>query len=671
MPNIPSRELYWHIEGHWLIYPLFLVAMAVFLYGCYRKYNLYKNVKQENRLDQWPRRLWSMLVNTFCHARLLRDTYPGIMHLTIFWGFFILVVGTIIVALQADLGLQVLFGNFYLGFSLVLDLFGLALLVGLLMAVWRRYVTRPERLDNQADDLLALILLLAIVISGFLLEGLRIAGTADPWAAWSPIGQVIARAFSADGMISIYPVVWWLHFILTLGLIAYIPYAKLWHIMAVPANQFMRSLQPVGTISTIDFEDETCEVYGLNKLGDLTWKQLFDTDACVRCGRCQDNCPAHLTGKSLSPKKVTQALKNHWLEQNSVNQQKVVESGAEKEVAAAVEEVCVPNGVISEEAIWACTNCRSCEEQCPVFIEQVPRMVELRRSLVLMESSFPAEAQLAFRNMENNSNPWGIGWAKRAEWASDLDVPVLGEMEKKPEYLLWVGCAGSFDKRYQKVARVMVNVLRNAGVDFAILGTEEKCCGDSARRLGNEYLYQSLAQENIETITGYGVKKIITTCPHCFNTLAKDYGQMGAEFEVIHHAEFLGRLVREKRLQLSKSVDLSVTYHGSCFLGRYNEIYNDPREVLKAIPGIKLKEMARNRQKSFCCGAGGGRMWLEEKEGTRINVNRTEQALELNPDVIGIACPFCMTMLGDGVKAKDAEEKVKVLDIVELVEKAL
>jgi len=671
---VPTRELYWNIHGHWIMYLLFLVALGVFLYGFYQKVQLWRIGQKVKRHDQPIKRLLSVLVYGFGHKKIFREGYPGLMHLSLFWGFVVFIIGTIIVAAQADLGLHLLYGNFYLVLSLLLDLAGLAAIGGITMALVRRYLLKPDRLDNKPDDAFSLVLILFILITGFLLEGLRITGTNDPWAIWTPVGKVVALLFigvAPEGIVSIFQVFWWGHLVLAFVFIAYLPYGKLFHIITSPLSQFFRNLTMQSSLSLIDFDDEENENYGVDNIKGFSWKQLMDTDACTRCGRCQEHCPAYLTEKPLSPKVLTQELKYHLNEEGPriISAHRYVkESSGAREAAVGTEGAKNLIGdVVEPDALWSCTTCRSCEEQCPVFVEHVDRNIEMRRYLTMMESDFPYELQAVFRNMENNSNPWGIGWANRADWAKDLGVPTLAE-GCKAEYLYWVGCAGSFDDRNKKVASSVVKLLQKAGIKYAILGTEEKCCGESARKLGNEYLYQIMARENVETLNNYGVKKIITSCPHCYNTLKNDYSQLGGNYQVMHHTELLMRLLNEGKLQ-PYELNITVTYHDSCYLGRYNSIYQEPREILRALPQARLVEMERSRTKSFCCGAGGGRMWMEEHLGSRINERRAKDAMMTGAKVIATACPFCLTMLDDGVKAK--EEVIQVLDLAEILLKSI
>ena len=458
---------------------------------------------------------------------------------------------------------------------------------------------------------------------------------------------------------------WRIHFFLVLGLIAYLPYSKLFHIVSSTLNIFLRSTGSKGELATItDFE--TAETFGVTTINEFTWKQLLDLDACTRCGRCQDQCPAYLSEKPLTPKKIIQDLKDHLQKEG-----KVLLGGNDKEGRENSLTPIIGNAVTADE-LWACTSCMACMEQCPVFVEQIPKVVDLRRYLVMMESSFPSEVAGVFKNMEVNSNPWGVGWASRGDWAKALGVKVLSDAEEKEiDILYYVGCSGSFDDRSKKVTVSFVKVLQAAGINFGVLGAEEKCCGDSARRIGNEYLFQTLAQENIECMKKYGVKKIVTTCPHGYNIIKNEYPQFGGDFEVYHHSEFIASLIRERKIKLKHSIDHTITYHDSCYLGRYNAIYSEPREIIRNIPGTKVVEMEPSFERSFCCGAGGGRMWMEEHLGKRINHLCFEYALTIGATIIGSACPFCLTMLEDATKDKEMEGSVKVRDLAELVLEAM
>jgi Fe-S oxidoreductase/nitrate reductase gamma subunit len=711
-----GRQVYWNAESFGvLFYPLVAIAMAIFAYGVYRRWQMWVALgKPEIRTDHLGERIRSLFLNGLLQVKTFRDPYPGIMHGLIFFGFVVLFIGTTMIAKETYitgplLGWFFLRGTFYLLFSFLMDLFGLAVLIGVLLAIDRRYIHRPDRLsykgtpDNTPDDAIVLLLLLGIVVTGFISEALRIHVTHPPWEYWSFAGWILAKTLTGvdpDTAMILHKVNWWIHALLSLGFIAYIPYSRLLHIITTPANHFMVSLQPAGYIEPIrDFEN--AESFGVGKLEEFTKKQIFDSDACTRCGRCQDGCPAYLSGKPLSPKKLLQDLKTFWLEQApaAITAQKAaaaaapegegkpagknrivktldrvdalvdtVVQGATREEAPA--EKAMVGEVIDLHELWACTNCLYCQEHCSSSIEHVPKIIQMRQYKVLTEADFGAELQLTYRNMENNSNPWGIGSHLRGDWAKEIGIQTLAE-NPDVEYLFYVGCAGSFDDRGKKVSAAFAKILKAAGIRFGILGTEEGCCGDSAMRGGNEYLYQTLAQANIEVMKNYNVKKIITTCPHGYNALKKDYPHFGGNFEVYHHTEILADLIAQRKIVLTKAVEGLFVYHDSCFLGRYNGIYDQPREILKAVPGLKLTEMERNLAKSFCCGAGGARMWMEEDLGERINDMRTDQAIAAGADRIAVGCPFCLTMMSDGIKDRKKEESMAALDIAEIVWKAM
>jgi Fe-S oxidoreductase len=439
-----------------------------------------------------------------------------------------------------------------------------------------------------------------------------------------------------------------------------ISHSPLQHLFLSPLNIFFRSFKTRGALDPIpNFEE--AETFGARELSELTWKQLLDLEACTNCGRCQDVCPAHLTGKPLSPRRMTQNLKEHlWREGPEL-----LATPPDQRQPEAIMETSV-----GDDELWACTTCMACEEACPVYIEQVRRNVELRRYLVLVATKYSSEVRLTLKNLEKSNNPWGASRGTRAEWTQGLGVKNFAEAEN-PELLFWVGCVGSFDARNQKVATSLVKILQASNIRFGILGNEEGCCGDPARRIGNEYLFQNTAEANIEIMKGSGVKKILTMCPHCFHTLKNEYPQFGGEFQVVHHTQFLTELISSGKLKLTKPINKVITYHDSCYLGRANQIYDPPRKILESIPGLKLIEMKQYRQQSFCCGAGGGRMWMEEHIGTRINQMRTNHAIATKADLIGTACPYCLTMLFDGIKEKGKAETMAAFDLSELVDQSM
>ena len=688
-----GREVFWnaqHFEP--ILFLLTAVAMAIFAYGVYRRWQMWKALgKSEIRWDNIGQRIWLLIKDGFLQIKTWRDPYPGIMHGLIFFGFFVLIFGAAFDAGEFHIteplfNWSFLRGNFYLGFSFLMEVFGLSVLLGVLMALFRRYVQKPDRLgykgkpDNTADDAIVLLLIGGIIITGFIIEALRIYATKDAasgyatWEVWSFVGWTLSLAFTGMDVSTaklLHKITWWTHTFIALTFIAYIPYSRLLHIITTSANHFLSNLKPAGSLEPIrDFEN--AEAFGVGKLEEFTWKQIFDSDACTRCGRCQDGCPAYLSGKPLSPKKMVQDIKTYWLEQAPAAI-KAKSSAAKAEGAPVAEEAAgkaLVGEVVDLHELWACTNCMYCMEHCSASIEHVPKIVNMRQYKVLTDADFAPELQLTCRNMENNSNPWGIGAHLRGDWAKELGIKTLAE-DPNVEYLFYVGCSGSFDDRGKKISIALAKILQAAGVSFGILGTEEGCCGDSAMRAGNEYLFQSLAQANIALMNGYGVKKIITACPHGYNALKKDYPNFDGKYEVYHHTEIIANLIAQGKITLKNTVSGTFTYHDSCFLGRYNEIYKQPRQILKAIPGMKLVEMDRNLEKSFCCGAGGARMWMEEDIGDRINNMRTDQAIAVNADTVAVACPFCLTMLSDGIKDKEMSEKMVSLDIAEIVLKSM
>ncbi len=684
-----GRQVFWNAESFEPLLFLFTaVALVIFAYGVYRRWQLWVALgKPERRVDHLPERIGALLKNVLLQWKTFLDPYPAVMHGLIFFGFFVLFFGAAFDATEfhiaEPLGWAFLRGRTYLIFSFLMDLFGVAVLIGVLLAAYRRYILRPDRLgyqgkpDNTADDAVVLLLIAGIIVTGFIIEALRIRVTFPPWEIWSFGGWALAKTFTGfdPGQTKIlHKVTWWAHTAIALAFIAYIPYSRLVHIITTSANHFMASFKPAGYLEPIrDFE--TAESFGVGKLEEFTRKQIFDSDACTRCGRCQDGCPAYLSGKPLSPKKVIQDLKTAWLAQAPAafaakqgGEPKESSEAAVPEPAPA--EKALVGEVIDLHELWACTNCMYCMEHCSASIEHVPKIVGMRQYKVLTEADFAPELQLTYRNMENNSNPWGIGSHLRADWAKELDIKTLAE-DPAVEYLFYVGCSGSFDDRGKKVSAAFAKILKAAGISFGILGTEEGCCGDSAMRGGNEYLYQTLAQANIEVMKKYNVKKIVTTCPHGYNALKKDYPHFGGEFDVYHHTEIIADLIAKGKIALKKSMEGLATYHDSCFLGRYNAIYDQPRRILGAVPGLKLTEMERTGAKSFCCGAGGARMWMEEDIGERINNMRTDQAIATGAATVGVGCPFCLTMLSDGIKDRKKEETMAVLDIAEIVWRAM
>jgi len=662
------------------------VALAVFGHTVNKRVSYLRMGRQEDRLDNTGERIKGILVYVFGQKKLLKEKF-GIVHFFIFWGFIIISLGTVQFigeGLSAGFLLPVLGSNPY--FYLVKDILSVLVLVALAAAAFRRYIIRPKRIEANLDAGIIYLFITGLILTEFLASGIRTALNPSHHTALAPVYNAVATYVNGAGiasstLVTYHSVFWWAHVILLLGFLVYLPYSKHMHLMAAPFNVFFRNLKPRGgQINPMDLEDEEREDFGVSRVELYTWKQLLDSYACAECGRCQDNCPAYLSGKPISPKEMIHKLKDHILEKGEVLNRlgtNSTEEALEKAEAASDEAALeilnkeLIGDILTEDEIWSCTTCYSCQEQCPVLNEHINKFIDLRRSLVMEESNFPQEAQLACRNVEKNFNPWGIGWSDRADWAAELGVKIL-EDDSDVDILYWPGCAGAFDDRSKKVAASFVKIMQEAGVNFGILGTEEKCCGDFARRIGNEYLFQMMAEENIETLNGYGVTKIVTTCPHCLNTLKNEYPEFGGKYEVIHHTQFIAQLIDRGKLRLRGDLPaMDIAYHDSCYLGRYNGEYDAPRRILQSIPGVKILEMDRNKERSFCCGAGGGRMWMEERLGRQINQMRVEQALETNPGVVGSNCPFCLTMIEDGLKAREVNERVAALDVAEIVADAM
>jgi len=655
-----TREIYWNV-GHGLLtlgpmYLLTLTAIAVCCWGFWQRLAVYRQGHSLNRFDQPDKRLLNMMRTALSQSRVLRVAGPGIAHGAFFWSFLLLFIGTMLIVVQADFTAPLfdtifLTGTFYKVFSLVLDVAGLVALIMLAGLAVRRYIVRPEGLENTPDDLLMHALLVAILVTGFLIEGSRMAitelGVHDGLTLWSPVGLVVAtvlQSLGADTLARLHQVLWWLHLVLALGFVAAIPFLRLRHLFTTAANGFFANLGPTGQLATLDLEDDNIEQFGAARVGDLSWKDIFDTDACTSCKRCQDRCPAYATGKPLSPMQLISRLGDT----------------ARNEPEGDLLEI------LEKDAIWSCTTCRACEDICPASNEHVTKIVELRRNMVLMEGEFPGEEVMAaMEQTEVNGNPLGMGYAGRADWAEDLDLVIAGEGQTA-DVLYFTGCYASFDRRNIRVARAFVKLCKAAGLSVAILGKEEKCCGEPMRKMGNEYLYQTLAMENIEQLTAAGISRVVTTCPHCYNTLTKDYREMGLELEVLHHTTLLAELVREGQLAITDEDLFLCTYHDSCYLGRYNEIYEPPRELIECAGG-ELQEMERSRDQGFCCSGGGGRIMAEENLGTRMNGKRVEMALETGTGMVVANCPFCLSMFEDGIKGADAQADLQVQDIAELL----
>ena len=685
MPGAPAaldvitRPAYWNVAGREFLYLVLAIELAVFAYGLYRIYRRWRKVARIERFDVVVHRLRQVAAQALMQRRLLRERTAGIAHLGLSWGFVLLFIGTLVALLDADFGIPLMRGTFYLWFqSLTLDLAGLAASAGLTVLLWRRYVTKASRLRQPSDRVRALpdavipVALLMILLTGFVLEGIRIVVTQDPWGHWSPVGFIVGTLLQAAGtgdvtLKGIHAGLWWFHLVLACGLLAAIPYSKLMHLIAAPFNIFF---SPVAgrpgdlALHPIDFEADAA--IGVSTPEQLTWKQALDLETCTECGRCQDVCPAFAAGQPLSPKGFILDLRDHargFAPRYPVN----LPVGAARPLASTGLPPMI--AATSPEALWSCVTCRACVEACPVGIEHVPTIVDMRRHLVMETAIYPERLQAAMANLEARGTPYQGMSVSRTAWTQGLDVPRMAD-RGRADYLYWVGCAATFDERGQRVARATATLLARARLDFAILGDEESCTGDAARRIGDELLFTTCAQRTIETLSRYEFRTIVTGCAHCFNSLKNEYPELGGSYRVVHHSELIRNLIRSGRLQAKTAVDALATFHDPCYLGRYNGEYEAPREVLSAIPGLHLAEMPRSRDQSFCCGAGGGQNWTQEIAGGRISHARAEQASDTGAGIVATACSFCTPMLKDALTVRSPRGGAQVLDIAEIVEAA-
>jgi Fe-S oxidoreductase/nitrate reductase gamma subunit len=666
--DIVGREIFWNVgqTARWISYALMVITFVLLIYGIKTRYAMWRIGKATD--FSFTARLWErigkLISNGLFHRTIIRprEYYPGLMHVLIFGGFLLLAIGTGLIAFEDDF-LRLLFdvtflhGNFYLVFSFILDLAGIAAIVGIVMALIRRYGMRPERLDSKGDDLLVPVWILVVLVTGFLVEAARIAYDRPAYEVWSFIGWTASSLFggiSKDGLSLTHGALYYGHMVLSFGLISYIVYStRLLHIVTSSLNIMFRGVEdaPRGAVTPIaDFEN--AEEFGVNQMDGFTWRQIFDLDACTRCGRCQDRCPAHLTQKPLSPKKLIQDLKGEWL----------------KAAAGAKNEDGLLDNVIQEETVWSCTACLSCQVNCPVSIPTFDKTLELRRYLSLTLSKVSPELKLLYKNLQKNSNPYGMGKNGRMEWTEGLDIKKAGEEEV--EYLYWVGCVASLDDRNRKIARSMATIMHKAGVSFGILGADENCCGDPLRRTGNEYQYQEVAQGNVELLKELGIKKIVTACPHCYNTLKNDYAQLGGDFEVYHHTEFISKLSQEGKISISPTLEGITTYHDPCYLGRVNQVFDAPRDLANKVKKDRFVELPRSKDEGFCCGGGGGRIWMEEHHG-KICHNRMDEMIGISANNVITACPYCLIMMEDAIKDKEKSESMKALDISEIVARGI
>jgi Fe-S oxidoreductase/nitrate reductase gamma subunit len=660
---------------------IFIIAATFigFALPVYYRYRIIQSGRLERRFEKMGSRITAALSKVFLQKCTLKNerVFTGFIHVFIFYGALTFDTMTVNHTLEGFIDNFFLFGQtgFALFFSLIVDVFAILVLVGVLFFVIKRYILRPKAYaTSPLDSGMIYFLLIATTLSYLYFECFSIAlhpGT----ERLSFLGILLAKAavgMNPELLSQHLRISWWLHILIVYAFIVYVPHSKYFHMFTGPLNVLFRSQKPLGELEALALDVEKAEIFGVEKASDFSWKDLLDAFSCMECGRCQDVCPAFASDKPLSPKMIILNLKKHLLQEGK----KFIGKKRDQIQPLMAD-------VYSEGEIWTCTTCGACMHVCPVEIEHIPKIVGVRQAQVLMESKFPSELNTFFRNIETNSNPWGIGFASRADWAQDLGVKLISE-HPQADYLFWVGCAGSFDEEGKKIAKSMVSIMKKAGVDFAILGNEEKCCGDSLRRLGNEYLFQMMAEENLQLFKKYHVKKIVVICPHGYNAFKNEYpGLLEVlpsfspeerdelrNIEVIHHVQLISDLVKMGKITLTSKTEELLTYHDSCYLGRHNGIIKEPREILKELSLSPLMELKNNREHSFCCGAGGGLMWTEESLGVRINHLRTEEVIDSQVEVAATSCPFCLTMLQDGLKDKDVQD-VKVKDIAQLVEESL
>jgi len=665
--------------SHTIFLVLLLAAFAGVLWNVMRLIRYLRVGRSENRFTHITRRIRNVVVVAIGQSKLMREPTAGIIHAMIFWGFLVLlaaVVESIVEGLFTTGGIAWL-GPVYSVITISQDLFCVLIIIGVIAAFWRRWVTRVPRLQGdraeRIDATVILVLIFVVVSSLLVMNGARLGAAKEFEWAVRPVGALLHPLF--DDMSSarpVFEVLWWVHIVTVLGFMNYLPYSKHLHVMTSVPNVYFGALQTVNSLRKIDFTEEGLERFGVSDIEDFTWKQLLDGMTCTHCGRCTSVCPANSTGKILDPKEIIIQTNRRTMEKAPfLAPSRKSDGGQSSEKSADILGRAFIADYIDPTALWQCTTCMACMQECPVMIEHVPAIVDLRRSLVMMQADFPSTMQSAFQNLENNFTPWGFGAAERADWRSGTNVKTMEESTPAErttiDVLFWVGCAGSYDDRYRKVTKAFAELMELAGVSFRILGTEERCTGDPARRLGNEYLAQMMIQMNVETLNAYDVKTIVTTCPHCFNTLKNEYPDFGGVYEVVHHTVYIERLIADGRIASITPLQQKVTFHDSCYLGRYNNTYEAPRALLENVPGLDIVEMERSRSRGFCCGAGGGQMYLEETEGKRVNMERTEEALATGATMIATACPFCMTMLSDGLKAQSPDGGMVVRDVAEVV----
>ena len=674
-----TKDYFGFLPGYVLFWGVFVIALGLFSYRIRQLLQYMFLGQKETDYKSWGKWITNTFTYVFtqlCQLKNFRskDRAP-LGHALMAWGFFVFVVFYFFLFILAQgfglAGLEDTSFAFYL--TWVMDFMAVFIVIGAGWGLIRRFIVRPARLKGE-QTVEALIILLSLFTHPFAYlfnEATIIAqGAPAAWLAHSllpPVSAWLSHLFTGSAAVTLqnwHIAFFWADWLTVLFVLVYIPYSRYLHVIASIFNGILRSRQPYGALKSIDLEK--AESIGTATIDKLTWKQNLDLYACVVCGNCQELCPAYVTGKPLNPKKVIQDLKKQLLKAGP----ELVKAKAKGAVAPDTVNVTLAGKVILEDEIWACTTCGACDTVCPVWVQHVDKIVDLRRNLVLEQLVLPETAAGALQSIEKRGHPWRGTTLNRTDWTKGLDIKTLAE-EPKVDILYWVGCTEALEERSVKVAQSFAKLMKQAGLNFGILGAEESCCGDPARRLGNEYLYQMQAQSNIELLKGYGVKKIVTGCPHCYNTLKNEYPQFGGNFDVMHHTELIAGLLKDGKIKVARGNADIITYHDSCYLGRYNEIYQSPRQILKSLPDVKLVEMEKNKKRGFCCGGGGGRLWLEERIGQRISENRIDQVMATKAQTVATACPYCLQMFNDAIKAKQTEETLKVKDIAELIAESM